>query len=152
MVLMTPEELTASLHQAIPIVAAMGIRVVEARPGYAEAEMPFEPNRNHFGAAYAGSLYTVAELLGGQIVRASLDLDGELAGFVPLLKSSSIRYLLPARGPVRARAAMAAEEIERIRVDGLEHGKANYDLDAEILAEDGTVLAVTSGAYQLRRF
>lgn len=149
---MTPEQLTDGMHQAIPILGAMGIRVVEARPGFVEVEMPFEPNRNHFGAAYAGSLYTAAEVLGGQIMRVSLDLEGELAGFVPLLKSSSIRYLLPALGPVRARASLAPEEIERIRQEAPEHGKANYDLDAEIVAEDGTVLATTSGAYQLRRF
>lgn len=149
---MTPEQLTAGMHEAIPILGAMGIRVVEARPGFVEVEMPFEPNRNHFGAAYAGSLYTAAEVLGGQIMRVSLDLDGELAGFVPLLKSSSIRYQRPALGPVRARASLAAAEIERIRTEAPVHGKCDYELDAEIVAEDGTVLAVASGLYQLRRF
>lgn len=152
MVATSPDELTTALHEAIPIIGAMEIRMVEARPGFAEMELPFEPNRNHFGAMYAGSLYAVAELLGGQVVRASLDLDDELAGFVPLLKSSSIRFLLPARATVRARASLDSETLAQIRRDALERGKANYDIEAEIFAEDGTVLATTSGAYQLRRF
>lgn len=144
--------MTARMHTDIPILAAIGVRVLEARPGFVEVELPFEPNLNHFGAAYAGSLYTAAEVLGGQILRTSLDLDAELAGFVPVLKSSEIRYQRPARGRSRARATMSAEEVQRLRREVLAHGKVEYILESEIVADDDTVVATMSGVYQLRRF
>jgi acyl-coenzyme A thioesterase PaaI-like protein len=56
---------------SVPILEAMGIRVVEVRPGFAAAELPPEPNVNHFGVTYAGSLFSVAEMLGGLLALAS---------------------------------------------------------------------------------
>ncbi len=82
----TPEELTREQHAVIPILAAMGTRVVEAGDGRGVVELPAGPNVNHFGALYAGSLFTAAEVLGGLIPGTTFDLEGELAGFVPLVK------------------------------------------------------------------
>ncbi len=149
---LTPQDLTATTHTAVPILGAMGIRVLEASVGRVLAELPGEPNVNHFGALYAGSLFSAAEVLGGTIIRASFDLDGELAGFVPLVKSMEIHFRRPAMGTVWARAALAAEDLERIPLQALEHGKADYTLAAEIVDAEGTVLVTTTGAYQLRRF
>lgn len=148
---LSPEELTASMHAHIPIVAAMGVRVLRAERGHAVAALPFEPNRNHFGAAYAGSLYTVAEVLGGAISRASFDLDGTMAGFVPLLKASQMEYRRPALGGVRARAWMDEEDIDRVPREGLVRGKAEFVLDAEIVDDEETAVATFRGVYQLRR-
>ena len=83
---------------SVPILEAMGIRVVEARPGFAAADLPPEPNVNHFGVTYAGSLFSVAEMLGGVLSLVTFDFDGELAGFVPLVKESTIRFRRPALG------------------------------------------------------
>ena len=66
-VVKTPEELTRDQHAVIPILAAMGTRVIEAGDGRGVIELPGEPNVNHFGALYAGSLFTAAEVLGGLI-------------------------------------------------------------------------------------
>ncbi len=145
------EELTESIHASIPILGQMGIRVLEAGPGHAVVELPAEPNINHFGALYAGSLYTAAEVLGGIIPRVSFDLEGELAGFVPLLKSSEIRYFKPALGRVRARAALADGDLERLPGDALANGKVDFVLDAEIVDDEDNVLATSRGVYQLRR-
>lgn len=62
---------------SVPILDAMGVRVLEAVRGGAVAELPAEPNRNHVGVAYAGSLYSVAEMLGGVLAMATFDLEGE---------------------------------------------------------------------------
>lgn len=148
---MTPDETTDVVHAAIPITAAMGVRVLEVGDGSAVIELPAEPNGNHFGALYAGSLYTAAELLGGIIPGDVFDFGGDLAGFVPLLKSSEIRFRRPALGAVTARATLAPEERDRVSREALETGKSEFYLDAEITDAEGTVVAESRGLYQLRR-
>jgi thioesterase domain-containing protein len=147
----TPEQLTQSSRTSIPILAAMGIRVVEAGDGRAVVELPGEPNVNHFGALYAGSLFTAAEVLGGVIPRSTFDLEGELKGFVPLLKSFEIHFLRPAMGTVQARAELAPGDGQRLPREALERGKAEFTLAAAIVDEAGTVVSTTTGLYQLRR-
>src|SRR5689334_24560737 len=63
-------EATANVHAVVPILGAMGLEIVEASPGRAAARIPSGPNVNHFGVAYAGSLFSVAEMLGGIIGRS----------------------------------------------------------------------------------
>lgn len=147
----TPEELTQHVHALIPIAAAMGVRVTEVGDGTASIELPFEPNGNHFGAIYAGSLFTVAELLGGVIPQASFDFAGELAGYVPLLKSSEIHFRRPAIGAVTASATLDPQVRERVRAEALEKGKSEFVLEATIVDGEGTVVAETRGVLQLRR-
>ncbi len=136
---------------SVPILEAMGIRVVEARRGFAAAELPPEPNVNHFGVTYAGSLFSVAEMLGGVLSLATFDLDGELAGCVPLVKESTIRFRRPALGVVRASTSLADEEIARVRSEALASGKGEFVLEAVLTDAQGEVVASTVGTYQVRR-
>ena len=143
-----------ALVGSVPILAAMGIRVLEVVPGRAVAELPPEPNVNHFGVTYAGSLYSVAEMLGGVLCLATFDLDpetGELAGFVPLVKESTIRFRRPALGVVRAEATLSDDEVARVRADALATGKGEFVLEATLTDEQGEVVASTVGTYQVRR-
>ncbi len=136
---------------SVPILEAMGIRVIEARHGFAAAELPPEPNVNHFGVTYAGSLFSVAEMLGGVLSLVTFDLDGELAGHVPLVKESTIRFRRPALGVVRASASLADEEIARVRSEALAAGKGEFVLEAVLTDAQGEVVASTTGTYQVRR-
>ena len=136
---------------SVPILDAMGIRLVEVAPGRAVAELPPEPNVNHFGVTYAGSLYSVAEMLGGVLALATFDFDGELAGFVPLVKESTIRFRRPALGVVRAEATLSDGEVSRVRDDALATGKGEFVLAATLTDEQGEVVASTVGTYQVRR-
>lgn len=149
---MTAEQATAFMQEAIPIVGAMGIRVIDAGPGHATVELPAGPNGNHFGVLYAGSIFTAAEVLGGIVPQATFDLfNGELAGFVPLVKSAKINFLRPGIGDVRATATMSAEDIERVPREALENGKADFVVDAEVVDAAGTVIATTRAINQLRK-
>ena len=136
---------------SVPILAAMGIRLVEVTPGHAVAELPPEPNVNHFGVTYAGSLFSVAEMLGGVLCLATFDLQGDLSGFVPLVKESTIRFRRPALGVVRATASMSDDEVVRVRDDALATGKGEFVLEATLTDAAGEVVASTVGTYQLRR-
>jgi thioesterase domain-containing protein len=135
----------------VPILEAMGVRIVELRPGLAVAELPPGPNVNHFGVTYAGSLFSLAEMLGGVLSLATFDLEGELAGFVPIVKESTIRFRRPALGVVRASASLAPAEVARVRADALATGKGEFVLEATLTDAQGEVVASTVGTYQVRR-
>ena len=136
---------------SVPILEAMGIRLVEVRAGFASADLPPEPNLNHFGVTYAGSLFSVAEMLGGVLSLATFDFEGELAGWVPIVKESTIRFRRPALDVVRAAASLGDDEVARVRRDALETGKGEFVLEATLTDEQGEVVASTVGTYQVRR-
>lgn len=142
------EQLTAIVRQTVPILGAMGIEVIESGQGRAVALLPFEPNRNHVGTAYAGSLFSVAEVLGGIVALSSFPLEG----YAPLIKTMSIDYLKPARGDVRATVEMPPTEIDRVVAEATSVGKSDYELVVEVTDENGVTVARTVGQYQLRRF
>lgn len=144
----TNEDITAGMHALIPIVAAMQVEVIEAGANTVATRLPAAPNVNHFGTAYAGSLFTVAELLGGVFARTSLAAEGG----VPLVKRVEIDFLRPATTDVVARATLSDAEIERVLAEYAERGKSDFELLTEVTDEAGTVVARTKGLYQLRRF
>jgi thioesterase domain-containing protein len=140
-------EMTAYVRQAIPIMEAMGLEVLEASDGRAAATIPLEPNRNHFGVIYAGSLFTVAEMLGGAIGFSVLAMDG----YVPLVKKLEISFLRPATTTVTASTSLSDEEIARVRGEAEANGKSDFELVCDVTDENGVVVASTVGYYQLRR-
>ena len=135
-----------TIQAAIPSAHRMGVRTLEVRPGFAAAHVPLAGNGNHFGAMYAGALFTVGEILGGAIGVATFD----ATAFYPLAKDVQITFLKPARTDVRAEAALAEEDIARIGAEAAAHGKADFVLEAELTDADGIVVARLRGHYQLR--
>lgn len=138
--------LTDGVRALIPIMGAMELSVVDARRGHAAAEIPAGPNVNHFGSIYAGSLFTVAEMLGGVLGLNTFDLEG----FVPIVKSMEIRFLKPATTGVRAATSLPEEEIVRVESEARATGRAEFRLTAEVTDESGVVVAVTEGTFQMR--
>ncbi len=124
----------------------MGIKVVEARRGYAAASVPLEGNGNHFGVVYAGVQFTVAEILGGIIALATFD----SAKYYPLVKNVDIKFTGMARSDLRAEASLDDDEIGRIETEAVENGKADFTLAAVVKDEAGQTVSVTRGLYQLR--
>ncbi|HWU22098.1 MAG TPA: YiiD C-terminal domain-containing protein [Nocardioides sp.] len=144
---LSKEQLTAALVSSIPIVGHMGVTVVDVGPGYAVTRLPLAANGNHYGVAYAGSLATAAEVLGGVIAGSTLDLEG----YFPLVRDFSIDFRRPATSDVTARASLDDAEVDRIRVEALTNGKADFELHATITDAAGDVVATTTGHYQVRR-
>lgn len=138
-------EETAAVHAVVPILGAMGLEVLEAAPGRASARIPTGPNVNHFGVSYAGSLFSVAEMLGG-IIGGFF----QVPGAVPIVKRLEIDFTRPCMSAATASTTLSEEEQARVQAEASENGKANFELLTEVLAEDGTVVARTHGFYQLR--
>lgn len=138
-------ETTANVHAVVPILGAMGLEVLEAAPGRAAARIPAGPNVNHFGVAYAGSLFSVAEMLGG-IIGGFFDVPGA----IPLVKRLEIDFTRPAMSAATARTTLSPEDIARVQAEASENGKSNFELLTEVTDDEGTVVARTHGFYQLR--
>jgi acyl-coenzyme A thioesterase PaaI-like protein len=140
--------MNAMLEQLIPRAWQMGVRFVEMRPGYVRAEVPYEGNGNHFGVIYAGVTFTVAEVLGGAIHAATFDPTTHY----PLVRSLNIDFLAPGKGTLTASASLSDAEIARIKAEAAPDAKVAFVLEAEVIGEDGTVVARTHGDYQIRPF
>ncbi|MFC5731572.1 MULTISPECIES: YiiD C-terminal domain-containing protein [Nocardioides] len=140
-------ELTTDIHRLVPILAAMRVEVVEAERGSVAARLPAGPNVNHVGTSYAGSLFSVAEILGGLFARTSL----VMTGAVPIVKSVQIDFRRPATTDVVARATLDEEDITRVLAEARDRGKSDFVLEVEVTDEAGIVVATTRGVYQLRR-
>lgn len=140
------DAVTESVRNTIPLLGAMQLRIIELSRGFAAAEIPLEPNGNHIGTMYAGSLFTVAEVLGGVIGLVSFDLEG----YFPVVKGVDIAFRRTASSAVRAETSLSDEEIGRIQSEALANGKSEFVLEATLTDEAGTVVATTRGTYQMR--
>jgi thioesterase domain-containing protein len=140
--------MNGAIESTIPIAHKMGVKVVEARPGFAATTVPAEGNGNHFGVIYAGVLFTVAEVLGGIIPLITFD----TAKYFPLVKNLEIQFVAMAKSDVRAEASLDDETIARVEAEAAERGKADFTLEAAVTDTDGQTVATTRGLYQLRAF
>ncbi|HZY77519.1 MAG TPA: YiiD C-terminal domain-containing protein [Jatrophihabitantaceae bacterium] len=135
------------LEQTIPRAHQMGVTFAELREGYVRAAVPFEGNGNHFGVVYAGVIFTLAEVLGGALHYATFDVSTHY----PVVRSMNIEFLAPGKGPLSASASLDGTEIARIRTAAA-NGKVPFELVAEVVGEDGTLVARTRGDYQIRPY
>lgn len=139
---------SATILENIPITAAMGIRVVSLEPGSGAIEAPPEPNINHAGMMYAGSLFTLGELLGGLLPPVTWD----IAGYVPVVAGLEIKFRRPAFGTIRATATIADEDRDRVRGElAASEPKIRFPLASSLTDESGTEVASTVGQYVLLR-
>jgi acyl-coenzyme A thioesterase PaaI-like protein len=140
--------MNTALEQLIPRAHQMGVEFVELRPGFVRARVPFEGNGNHFGVMYAGVTFTLAEVLGGAIHFATFDVSTHY----PLVKSLTIDFLAGGKGPLSASASLTDEEVARIKAAAAPGVKVPFVLEAEVVGEDGELVARTRGDYQLRPY
>lgn len=138
--------MNAGMASTIPLADRMGVRVVEARRGFAATSVPAEGNGNHFGVIYAGVQFTVAEMLGGIIALSTFD----TGKYFPLVKNLDITFVAMATTPLRAEASLDDETIARVEEEVATRGKSDYTLDAVVTDAAGVVVATTRGLYQLR--
>jgi len=138
--------MNAVIEHGVAPMYSLGIRVVDLRPGHVIGAAPLAGNVNHLGTMYAGTLFGLAEMLGGALFVASFDVER----FYPTVKDVQIRYRRPATTDVRAEASLDADTIARLRREAEHHGKAEFVLDATITDGAGEVVASTRGTYQVR--
>ncbi len=134
------------LENGIKFVANAGLKVVELRRGYVKCLMPFAGNGNHIGTMYAGALFTLAEIPGGALFLSSFD----ASRFFPIVKALDLQFLKPATSDVTVEISLDEAQIAALAAEADAKGKAEFILEGELKAADGTVVAKSHGVYQLR--
>jgi thioesterase domain-containing protein len=143
---LTPDSLSARgleafLHEKIPLTRAMGLRVAESSAQRLVLEAPPEPNVNHLGTAFGGSLHALPTLACYSALWTLLHEAG-VDGHV-VVKRSEARYRAPVTGTLRAvcgrpPAGQCAEFMDDLR----RHRKARMELSAIVEGAAGSKPAV----------
>lgn len=122
------------LHRWIPLSRAMGVRV-EAYDGETLVlAAPAELNHNHLGTAFGGSLSALATLAGYGLLW--LELGSRDSHIV--IRRSSIQYLRPVHGGLRAVCRRpAAEVVAAFKAKFARVGKARITLGVTVEADGG---------------
>jgi thioesterase domain-containing protein len=123
----------------------IGIVVESADDDAVVLSAPLAPNANYKGTAFGGSLYSVAVLTGWAWVTRYLAARGLAADAV--IQESSVRFLAPVLGVLRASAAAPSEaQIEKFRKMLQRAGRGRIRLRVEINYGD-TVAALFEGVF-----
>ena len=141
------KDVAALVESSIQIVKHMGLKVVSMQDRYVKLLMPLKNNINHVGTMYAGSLYTLGEIMGGAIFLASFD----IGKYYPLVKDVQIRYRRPALTDITVETSLSEDQVEQIQKELEEKGKADFNLDLELIDANGEVVAMLKGTWQGRK-
>jgi thioesterase domain-containing protein len=102
------------IDSEFPLAKHIGIVVESAEDGGVVLCAPLEPNGNHNGTAFGGSLFCVAVLAAWGWLSRYLAMHQLVADAV--VQESTISYLAPVRGTLRATlTAPPAEQIDKFR-------------------------------------
>lgn len=135
-----------ALEKGIKFVENTGLKVLDLRRGYVKCLMPFAGNGNHIGTMYAGALFTLAEIPGGALFLSSFD----ASRLFPIVKALDLQFLKPATSDITIEIGLDEAQIGALAAEAEAKGKAEFILDGELKAADGTVVAKSHGVYQLR--
>ncbi|HEX9052702.1 MAG TPA: YiiD C-terminal domain-containing protein [Anaeromyxobacter sp.] len=101
---MTLDEITAYLHEHMPITRGLGARVAAYDGLSVRLAAPLAPNLNHFGSAYGGSLSAVAILSGWVLLYLQLRERG-IANRV-VIQRSALDFASPVDGDFTATSVL----------------------------------------------
>jgi thioesterase domain-containing protein len=106
------EYLQERIDREITLAKHIRVIVESASDAALELRAPLAPNANHKGTAFGGSLYSLAVLTGWAWATRYLAMRALAADAV--IQESSMRFLTPVRGEMRACIEVpAAEDVEK---------------------------------------
>src|SRR5512136_1899617 len=103
-------------------------------------------NRNYVGTHFGGSLYAMCDPFFMLILIPALGPD-----YVVWDKEATIRFRRPGRGTVRASFHIPQERVEEIREAADASGKVEPVFTAEVVGDDGRVVAEVEKVIHVRR-
>jgi len=132
---MTPNILRETeefLHDQIPLTRAMGVQMESYDGQTLVLTAPLEPNHNHLGTAFGGSLSAIATLTGYSLLWLLL---GDRESHI-VIRESTIRYRHPVRSTIRAQCQSPDEDtVATFKTQFAEVGKARMNLQVTIKDE-----------------
>jgi thioesterase domain-containing protein len=138
--------LESFLHRQIPLTRALGLQVVESSARRLVLAAPLEPNRNHLGTAFGGSLHALPTLACYATLWTLLREAG-IEGHV-VIKRSQVQYRQPVAADFRAVCTRPdAERVAEFMADLRRHGKARMELDAVVEGTGGRPAVEFTGSF-----
>ncbi|MEK6806241.1 MAG: YiiD C-terminal domain-containing protein [Pseudomonadota bacterium] len=141
---MSPAELTAYLHQHIPLTAALGARVLRSEKHEIEIRAPFAPNINHRGTAFGGSLATMGILSGWAVLHQALSREKILARLV--IQKSECDFAEPVNVEFTAVSRITEKDWTKFVTTLKRYNKARITALSQIHAE-GVEAVTHKGTY-----
>ena len=136
----------AEMSARVPFHANLAIRVLSSESGHGEALLPANGHvLNHMATVHAGALFTVADVAAGAAVLPMV-WDRDDVAFVA--RGAEVRYLKPARGPIRATATCAEQGVVA-ELEGT--GKVDVPVAVSLADEAGVEVAALTLRWHLRR-
>lgn len=128
---MEPHEVEAYLHEHIPLSRALGVRVERLDDAGVRLVAPLEPNLNHRGTGFGGSLSALGVLAGWALVHAGLRREGTDAHLV--IARHEVDFTAPAEGALEAWSPAPRPEAwaDFLRVHR-RRGRARIDVEGEL--------------------
>lgn len=127
----------ARLLSVYPPYVGAGVQVREVDSHTFDVSMRLRPwNQNYFGTHFGGSLYSMCDPFFALVLARELG-----PAYVVWDKAAAIRFLKPGKGTVRARFAVPRERVREIRERLEHHRKDEPRFTAQVLDQDGDVVA-----------
>ncbi len=139
------------LHHDIPLTRTMQLRVESWQEQTLCLAMPLEPNINHTGSMFGGSLYSISVLAGWGWLTLRLREAGITDGHI-VIKGGQLDYPAPMLGEARAFCAPpAVEDWDKFVAMYQRRGRSRLTLNIRTLTSDGTEALRWQGEYVLYR-
>jgi acyl-coenzyme A thioesterase PaaI-like protein len=132
---------------AVEGIARTGIRITDLKAGYAKCVMPLAGNTNHVGIMYAGSLFTLGEIMGGIMWGLMFDVEK----VYPIVKDIHIQFKRPAMSDVMLEMTFDRTEADQVEAIAEKEGKSDYTLDLDLKDAQGQTVAMVKGIWQIRK-
>lgn len=140
---MNPQALENRLHTQIPLSKFMQVQVTRVDNTEVELQCILEPNHNHMGTAFGGSLSCLMILAAYCQTFKLIQANGHV-----VLKSSSMKFMIPVEETLRAICKTPSnEEVQSFTNTFHKKGRARIELESHILLKNGQVACTLTGEF-----
>lgn len=140
------------IHDVIPLTRNMGVKLEDYNGRQLLVSAPLQPNHNHQGTGFGGSIYSVAVVAAWGLVELILE-DWQLRGQV-VVQQGAMDYSEPVTSDFFAIGELPDDAaVARFRKSVLRHGKGRIIIRAQVysgsplLAPAGPVAATLEGRF-----
>lgn len=134
----------------VPITRLLGLRVAATTPEQVELALPDDPRLlNHVQTVHAAAQFGLGENASAVMAIGAFP-EFQRPDVLLLTSGATIRYVAPAKGPLRAVATLPATEQARVRQEFAASGRADFVVAVEVRANDGATTATMNVTWALR--
>ena len=126
------EEVTAYLHQHIPVTQAMSIKALSESKEVLQLSAKLAPNLNHQETAFGGSIASIGILAGWTLIH--LRLRGDAHRYKIVIQKSEMEFLHPIEDDFEAECPYPDESVWQPFHAGLDRkGRARIELQSSVI-------------------